>query len=74
MLLVLSQSFCIIVMIGMMHGVGDITAAEAQYRVRCSDEFRKIPVKDDQTMLVNDEAMKMLVDEMFDNRRLCTWN
>ena len=24
-------------------------------------------------MLIDDEAMKMLVDEMYDNRRLCTW-
>ena len=55
------------------HGVHDLAAAEAQYHVRCYNEFRKIPVKDDQTMLIDDEAMKMLVDEMYDNRRLCTW-
>ena len=51
----------------------DLAAAEAQYHVHCYDEFRKIPLKVDQTLQIDDEAMKILIDEMYDNRRLCTW-
>ncbi len=55
------------------HGVHDLAAAEAQYHVCCYDEFRKIPVKIDQTLPIDDRAMKILVNEMYDNRSLCTW-
>ncbi len=55
------------------HGVHDLAAAEAQYHIRCYDEFRKIPVKIDQTLPIDDRAMKILVNEMYDNRSLCTW-
>ncbi len=51
----------------------DLAAAEAQYHIRCYDEFRKIPVKIDQTLPIDDRAMKILVNEMYDNRSLCTW-
>ena len=40
------------------HGVHDLAAAETQYHVHCYDEFRKIPVKVDQTLQIDDEAMK----------------
>ena len=30
-------------------------------------------MKVDQTLQIYDEAMKILIDEMYDNRRLCTW-
>lgn len=56
------------------HGVHDLAAVEAQYHYRCYDNFRKIPPSDsEQSILVDDEAMKKLVDEMYINRRLCTW-
>ena len=40
------------------HGVHDLAAAEAQCHVQCYDEFRKIPVKVDQTLQIDDEAIK----------------
>ena len=43
------------------HGVHDLAAAEAQYHIRCYDEFRKIPVEDDQTSPIDDKPMQMLV-------------
>ena len=56
------------------HGLHDLAAAEAQYHYRCYDNFRKIPPSDsEQSLLVDDEAMKKLVDEMYVNCRLCTW-
>ena len=51
----------------------DLAAAEAQYHAHCYDEFRKISLKVDQTLQIDDEAMKILINEMYDNRRLCTW-
>ena len=45
----------------------DLATAEAQYHVHCYDEFRNIPVKVDQTLQIDDEAMKILIDEMYDN-------
>ena len=47
------------------HGVHDLAAAEAQYHLRCYDEFRKVPVHADQTSIIDDEAMKLLADEMY---------
>ena len=55
------------------HGVHDLGAAEAQYHLRCYDEFRKIPRNADQTPLIVDGAMKAVVDEMYENCQLCTW-
>ena len=66
----------------MMRGIGkllcvalvfnDLAAAEAQYHIRCYDEFRKVPVKSDQFPLI-EEAMQLLVNEMYTNRLLRTW-
>ena len=55
------------------HGIHDLGAAEAQYHLRCYDEFRIIPKHADQTPLIVDGAMKAVVDEMYENRQLCTW-
>jgi hypothetical protein len=55
------------------HGMHDLAAAEAQYHIRCYDEFRKIPVHADQTPVIDDQAMQKLVDEMHANRQLRTW-
>ncbi len=55
------------------HGVHDLAAAEAQYHIRCYDEFRKIPTLAGQTSMIDDAAMKLLVDEMYTKRKLCTW-
>lgn len=62
----------------------DLAAAEAQYHYRCYDSFRKIPPSDsEKSILIDDEAMKNLVDEMYplcpnqlgylDMDRLRTW-
>ena len=53
-------------------GVQDLAAAEAQYQIRCYDEFRKVPVKSDQFPLI-EEAMQLLVNEMYVNRLVHTW-
>ncbi len=55
------------------YGVHDLAAAEAQYHLRCYDEFRKIPALADQTLMIDDFAIKMLVDEMYNKRKLYTW-
>ncbi len=47
------------------HGVHDLAAAEAQYHLRCYDEFRKIHSLADQTSMIDDDTMKLLVDEMY---------
>ncbi len=47
------------------HGVHDLAAAEAQYHLRCYDEFQKIPALADQTSVIDEAAMKLLVDEMY---------
>ena len=52
--------------------VHDLAAAEAQYHIRGYDEFRKIPVRADQSSIIN-EAMQLLVDDMYDNRNVRTW-
>ena len=53
-------------------GVHDLAAAEAQYHIRCYDKFRKVPVKSDQFPLI-EEAMQLLVNEMYANRLVRTW-
>ena len=54
-------------------GVHDLAAAEAQYHVRCYDEFRKVPAIPDQSRPLIDEAMQLVVDEMYANRQVRTW-
>ena len=54
------------------HGVHDLAAAEAQFHIRCYDEFRKIPMIADQTSMVDDEAMQVIFYEMYSKRKLCT--
>ncbi len=41
------------------HGVYDLAAAEAQYHLRCYDEFRKTPDNINHVVLYDDEAMKL---------------
>ena len=48
-------------------------SVDVQYHLRCYDEFRIIPKHADQTPLIVDGAMKAVVDEMYENRQLCTW-
>ena len=55
------------------HGVYDLAAAEAQYHLRCYDEFRKTPDNINRVVLYDDEAMKLLANEMYTNQKLCTW-
>ena len=55
------------------HGVHDLSSAEAQYHRRCYDEFRKIPLHGDQIPTIDDTALKLLVDYMYKNKKLCTW-
>ena len=55
------------------HGVHDLSAAEAQYHIQCYDGFRKIPAHTDQTSKIDDEALQLLVDQMYTNRKICTW-
>ena len=55
------------------HGVYDLAAAEAQYHLRCYDEFRKTPDNINRIVLYDDEAMKLLANEMYSNQKLCTW-
>ena len=55
------------------HSVHDLAAAEGQYHVRCYDYFRKVPVQTDQILIAEDEAFKMLINEMYANQNVCTW-
>lgn len=55
------------------HGVHDLAAAEAQYHIRCYNDFRKIPKYVDQTPLIADEAMKGLIEEMHSQRNVSMW-
>ncbi|MCG7883058.1 MAG: hypothetical protein JAY96_15870 [Candidatus Thiodiazotropha endolucinida] len=55
------------------HGAHDLAAAEAQYHLRCYNEFRKVPVHTEQTPFIDDAALQSLVDEMFATRKHCTW-
>ena len=51
----------------------DLSAAEAQYHKRCYDEFRKNPARSDQTLVIDDEAIQSVVNDMYANRKHCTW-
>ena len=55
------------------HGVHDLSAAEAQYHKRCYDEFIKNPARSDQTLVIDDEAIQSVIDDMYANRKHCTW-
>ena len=55
------------------HGADDLSTAEAQYHVRCYDEFRKNPVHADQSPTIDDATLNLLIDEMYTNRKLRTW-
>ena len=55
------------------HGVHDLAAAEAQYHLRCYNEFRKVPAHTEQTPFIDDSALQSLVDELFAARKHCTW-
>ena len=52
----------------------DLAAAEAQYHLRCYNEFRKIPYNINDVALYDDEAMKLLANEMYANQKQCTWS
>ena len=49
------------------HSVHYLAAAEARYHIRCYDEFRNIPVHADHIWMIGNEAMKLVVDEMYTN-------
>ena len=55
------------------HGVYDLAAAEAQYYLRCYNEFRKIPYNTNNVALYA-EAMKLLANEMYANQKQCAWS
>ena len=55
------------------HGVHDLAAAEAQYLLKCYNDFRKVPVQTKQTPFIDDSALQSLVGEMFAGRKQCTW-
>ena len=51
----------------------DLAAAEAQYHLKCYNDFRKVPVQTEQTPFIDDSALQSLVGEMFAGRKQCTW-
>ncbi len=51
----------------------DLGAAEAQYHVKCYDQFRKIPPFVDSTPLVEDKAMKTVIEEVYAKQKTNTW-
>lgn len=55
------------------NGVHDLAAAEAQYHLRCYDEFRKISAKVLQTVTIDDEHLNLVIDEMYANQKMRTW-
>lgn len=55
------------------HGTHELAAAEAQYHLRCYNEFRKAPVNSEKTPLIDDSALQSLVDDMIDLRKQRTW-
>jgi hypothetical protein len=54
------------------HGVHDLAVAEAQYHICCYDKFRKLSLHADQTSMIDDEGMTLLVDEVYTNGNLYT--
>ena len=54
-------------------GVHDLAAAEAQYHYRCYNEFRAPPMHTVQTTMLDDNAMMLVVNEMFADRNVRTW-
>ena len=54
-------------------GVHDLAAVEAQYHYRCYNEFRAAPVHTVQTTMLDDNAMMLVVNEMFADRNVRTW-
>ena len=54
------------------HSVYDLATAEAQYYLRCYNEFRKTCININGVVLYDDEAMKILADEMYTNQKLYT--
>ena len=52
----------------------DLAATEAQYHLRCYNEFRKIPYNTNNVSLYDDEAMKLLTNEMYANQKQCAWS
>ena len=55
------------------HGAHDLAAAEAQYHLRCYNDFRKVPAQTEQTPFIDDSALQSLVSEMCAGRKQCTW-
>ena len=55
------------------HGAHDLAAAEAQYHLRCYNDFRKVPSQTEQTPFIDDSALQSLVSEMCAGRKQCTW-
>ena len=47
----------------------DLASAEAQYHLRCYNKFRKIPYNSNNVALYDDEAMKLLANEMYANEK-----
>ena len=54
------------------HAVHELAAAEAQYHKRCYYDFRR-PSTHETIAMYDDQAMKLLADEMNANQKLCSW-
>ena len=52
----------------------DLAAAKAQYDLRCYNEFRKIPHNSNNVAIYDDEAMKLLANEIYANQKQCAWS
>ena len=52
----------------------DLTAVEAKHHLHCYNEFRKIPCNTNNVALYDDEAMKLLANEMYANQKQCAWS
>ena len=56
------------------HAVHDLAAAEAQYHFRCYTDFRRKPSLAEQHSLVpDDDALKLVINELYRKRNLQTW-
>ena len=55
------------------HGAHCLAEAEAQYHLRCYDEFRKGNVHVHQTLTIDDNSMRLLIDDLYANQQLRTW-